>query len=609
MESAAEQQQIPFKDRDGTRVVAAAAATVETLVDAELEQNKSKFVLPEVSLVDRHADEPRRLRVTVIGAGIAGIVAGALLPAKVPGIELTIFEKNADVGGVWFENVYPGVRCDVPAHVYQTSFAPNTQWSEEYAQGPELRDYWAGVARKYDVYKHLKVSHEVKDLHWDNGKSVWLVKVCNLQSGEVLIHEADFVLTAIGRFNDWRLPDYPGINDFKGHIRHTSNWDPTYDVSGKRVAVIGNGASGIQLVPHLQKKVARLDHYARSKTWIAESWGGESTKIERKLISKELRDSFQDTDVYLKYRKNLEQSHWRFFHGWLKDSDSNKEAREALLKHLAVRLAKRPELIESLIPGFSPHCRRLTPGPGYLEAIMEDNVDYIQNPIKRFTETGIETADGTHREVDAVFAATGANVDVLPPFGITANGKSIAQLWSPDGEYGFPYSYLGFATPGFPNLGFIQGPNGAGRSGTVPHNVEVQVTYFAKILRKVGREGIKTMQPSKKAADDFVQYSDAFFKKTVMSECKSWYNTERPGSRIHGLWPGSAALVGLVVNDPRWEDWDYEYLSDTGNSLLGYFGNGCTKFETDPEHDVTNYLVDPADIDLRKLHEGWWNIP
>ncbi|GKT91830.1 4-hydroxyacetophenone monooxygenase [Colletotrichum tofieldiae] len=409
MESAAEQQQNSFKDRDGTRVVAAAAATVETLVNAELEQDKSRFVLPEVSLLDRHADEPCHLRVTVIGAGIAGIVAGALLLAKVPGIELTIFEKNADVGGVWFENVYPGVCCNVPAHVYRTSFAPNTQWSEEYAQGPELLDYWAGVARKYDVYKYLKVSHEVKDLQWDNEKSVWLVKVCNVQSREVRIHEADFVLTAIGRLNDWRLSDYPGINDFR-------------DISDTR----------------------------RTGT--------------RHMMSRE-----------------------REWH-------------------------------------------------------------------------------------------PGANVDVLPPFGITANGKSIAQLWSPDGEYGFPYSYLGYATPGFPNLGFIQGPNGAGRSGTVPHNVEVQATYFAKILRKVGRERIKTMQPSKKAANDFVQYSDAFFKKTVMSECKSWYNTERPGSRIHGLWPGSAALVGLVVNDPRWKDWEYEYLSDTENSLLGYFGNGCTKF-------------------------------
>ncbi|GKT64669.1 4-hydroxyacetophenone monooxygenase [Colletotrichum tofieldiae] len=441
MESAAEQQQNSFKDRDGTRVVAAAAATVETLVNAELEQDKSRFVLPEVSLLDRHADEPCHLRVTVIGAGIAGIVAGALLLAKVPGIELTIFEKNADVvgsapsppppqcafnsrlltdeekGGVWFENVYPGVCCNVPAHVYRTSFAPNTQWSEEYAQGPELLDYWAGVARKYDVYKYLKVSHEVKDLQWDNEKSVWLVKVCNVQSREVRIHEADFVLTAIGRLNDWRLSDYPGINDFR-------------DISDTR-------------------RTGTRHMMSREREW------------------------------------------------------------------------------QSLATG------RLSPG---------------------------------------------ANVDVLPPFGITANGKSIAQLWSPDGEYGFPYSYLGYATPGFPNLGFIQGPNGAGRSGTVPHNVEVQATYFAKILRKVGRERIKTMQPSKKAANDFVQYSDAFFKKTVMSECKSWYNTERPGSRIHGLWPGSAALVGLVVNDPRWKDWEYEYLSDTENSLLGYFGNGCTKF-------------------------------
>ena len=375
------------------------------------------------------------------------------------------------------------------------------------------------------------------------------------------------------------------------------------------MAVIGNGASGIQLVPNIQKQVAHLDHYARNKTWIAPSWGGDSTTVKPIIISKETRESFKDIKVYLKYRKGIEHNFWGIFGGWLKDSHSNNTAREEIMKHMKERLNKNPEVLTNLLPDFPPHCRRLTPGPGYLEAIAEDNVEYIQTHIKRFTETGIETVDGKHREVDAIFAATGANIDAVPPFSIVANGKDIVQLWSEGGDYGFPYSYLGFATPGFPNLLFIQGPNGAGRSGTVPHNAEIQITHFAKILRKVGREGIKTIQPSKKAADDFVQYSDAFWKRTVMSECSSWYNSGKPGSRVHGLWPGSASLVSIVANDPRWEDWEYEYLSDTGNRLLWYFGHGSTKMETDPEHDMTPYLVDPAGIDLKKLHEGWWNVP
>ena len=201
-------------------------------------------------------------------------------------------------------------------------------------------------------------------------------------------------------------------------------------------------------------------------------------------------------------------------------------------------------------------------------------------------------------------------MDSVPPFGIVSNGTDLRDLWTEGGEYEFPYTYLGTSTPGFKNLLFVHGPNGSGRSGTVPHSVETQVTFYAKILRKVGREGIKTIQPSKKATDDFVQYSDAFWKTTVLSEnCSSWYNGGKPGGRIHGLWPGSASLVAIISRDPRWEDWEYEYLSETGNRLAWYFGKGCTKAEGNPGRDITSYLKLPQDISLKDLHEQWWDIP
>ncbi|KAF7515577.1 hypothetical protein G7054_g14507 [Neopestalotiopsis clavispora] len=578
---------------------------------AEPASKQHKYFLPEIPLVDRYIDEPRSLRVAVVGAGLSGVIAGVLLPAKVPGIELTIFEKNADVGGTWFENIYPGVRCDVPAHVYQTSFEPNTQWTEEFAQGPEIRKYWTDIARKYEVYKYLKLSQRIEGAQWDESRSVWLIKVHNLATGEVYTHETDFLLTAIGRFNAWKLPNYPGLEDFKGLLRHASNWDPNFDPTGKSVAVIGNGASGIQLVSNIQSRVAHLDHYARNKTWIAASFSGDATSIKPIPISEELRETFKrDPEAYLKYRKNFEEKYWRGFDSWLRGSESNEEAKAEFVKLIEDRLVKKPELIKNLIPDFSPHCRRLTPGPGYFEAITEDNVEYIQTHIKRFTETGIETVDGKHREVDAIFCATGANVDSVPPFGIVSNGTDLRDVWTEGGEYEFPYTYLGTSTPGFKNLLFVHGPNGSGRSGTVPHSVETQVTFYAKILRKVGREGIKTIQPSKKATDDFVQYSDAFWKTTVLSEnCSSWYNGGKPGGRIHGLWPGSASLVAIISRDPRWEDWEYEYLSENGNRLAWYFGKGCTKAEGNPGRDITSYLKLPQDISLKDLHEQWWDIP
>ncbi|KAJ0337107.1 hypothetical protein COL922a_007150 [Colletotrichum nupharicola] len=583
---------------------------IDRTVDALLTPPKSVYEDVSLELPDRYIDEPRSLRVAVIGAGLSGVLAGILLPAKVPGVKLTIFEKNADVGGTWFENVYPGVRCDVPAHVYQATFDPNTQWTEQFAQGAEIRDYWKGLSRKYDVYKYLQLSQQVEGLNWVDSQAVWQITVRDLKTNAIRIEEADFVLTAIGRFNAWKLPNYPGIHDFKGVLRHASNWDPSFDPRDKKVAVIGNGASGIQLTSNLHKVVSRLDHYARNKTWITASFAGDETSIEPIPIPEDLRAKFrEDPEAYLAYRKDMESKYFRHFTGWLKGSADNEEAREKFRTFMKDRLAKKPELIDALIPDFSPHCRRLTPGPGYLEAITAEKTNYIQTPIRRFTETGIETEDGTHREVDAIFCATGANVDMVPPFPITARGEDLSKLWRSDGKYGFPYTYLGSATPGFPNLLFIHGPNGSGRSGTVPHNVENQITYFARILRKAAREGIKSLQVSKRAADWFTEYSDAFFATTVLSEnCSSWYNSGKPGSRVHGLWPGSASLATIVQREPRWEDFEYEYLGDAENPFLWYFGKGCTKKELDENADVTPYLkagvVDPKDV-----HESWHTVP
>lgn len=418
------------------------------------------------------------------------------------------------------------------------------------------------------------------------------------------------MLTAVGRFNAWKLPDYPGISEYKGILRHASHWDPEFDPTGKKVAVIGNGASGIQLVSNLQQKVGRLDHYARSKTWVATSWAGDERAAGLQPYSEEHKASLQDPETYLAFRKTMEDKYWRKFATFMK-GEANDKIRKLFEETMRARLSKKPELYDQIVPDFSPNCRRLTPAPGYLEALQEDNVEFIRTGISKFTETGIVTLDGTHREVDAVFCATGANGDMVPPFPIHANGKELAEVWSQDGEHGFPYTYLGAATPDFPNLLFVHGPHGAGPSGTVPHSAEVQIVYYSKFLRKAAREGIQSMVPKREAADDFVAYSDAFFAKTVLADgCSSWYNGGRPGNRIHGIWPGSSLHVTTVRREPRWEDWDYEYVDESqGNRFLWFFGNGSAKSEQDEKSDLTSYLTIPEKVDLRDVHESWWNLP
>jgi cation diffusion facilitator CzcD-associated flavoprotein CzcO len=557
---------------------------------------------------------------------LSGINAGILLPAKVPGIQLTIFEKNDDVvsqelcatirpisdtlqSGTWLENQYPGVRCDIPAHVYQSTFSPNTQWSEIFAKGAEIRDYWQATARKHNVYKYVKLRHRVDDASWDDGKSKWSLKVQDLVNNKSINEEFDFVITAIGRFNAWKLPDYPGLDSYKGHLRHTSNWDPSFDPADKRVAVIGNGASGLQIVPHLQRIAKHVTHFVRNPTWIATSWAGDERTLEAQPYPVDQLESFKDPETYLKFRKDIEERYWRRFRAMVRGSEENEGIRETFIEVMKARAAKKPELLDGLIPEFAPHCRRLTPGPGYLESLTEQNAELVKTPIKRFTPTGIETKDGRTYEFDAIFCATGANTDLVPPFPIKARGLDLNKVWKPDGEFGFPYTYLGTATPGFPNLFFLAGPHATGPSGTVTQAVETALTFFAKILRKVSSQGIKSIAPSREAADDFVDYCDAFFPSTVLTDnCSSWNNGGLPGQRIHGLWPGSAAGLTLVRRDPRWEDWEYERFNK--QNRFAYFGNGYTMKETEETSDLVSYLRAPGqELDLKDVHESWWDLP
>ncbi|KAI8933140.1 hypothetical protein NX059_009781 [Plenodomus lindquistii] len=582
----------------------------------ETEQVDTRPVLPidyPVSKLQldgsRYIDHVRALKVAVIGAGLAGINAGILLPAKVPGIDLTIFEKNSDVSGTWLENIYPGVRCDIPAHVYQSTYSPNTQWSEIFAKGAEIRDYWQSRAKKHGVYKYVKLRHRVDQADWDDAQSKWHVKVHDLANEKSTTEQFDFVITAIGRFNAWKLPDYPGLDEYKGFLRHTSNWDPSFDPMGKKVAVIGNGASGIQIVPNLQLVSKHVTHFVRNPTWIATSWAGDERTFEPQPYSEELRKSFENPETYLAFRKDLEDRYWRHFRAMVRGSEDNEGIRELFIEVMKKRAAKKPELLDGLIPDFAPHCRRLTPGPGYLESLTEDNVELIKTPIKRFTTTGIETVDGKTYDVDAIFCATGANTDLVPPFPIRAHGVDLNKAWKPGGKWGFPYTYMGLATPGFPNLFFLAGPHATGPSGTVPQAVETGLTYMAKVLRKASSQGIKSLSPSQEATDDFVDYCDAFFPSTVLTDnCSSWNNGGVPGQRIHGLWPGSAAHITIVRREPRWEDWEYDRENKVNR--FAYFGNGYTQAEVDEDTDLTSYLRAPGqEVDLRDLHESWWDLP
>ncbi|KAJ8607848.1 hypothetical protein MRB53_040041 [Persea americana] len=476
-----------------------------------------------------------------------------------------------------------------------------TDWSEEYAQGPEIREYWQSLAKKHDVYSLVRLNTLVKGTYWNDKDAQWKVELG--KKGSMSTEYFDFVILATGIFNTWKMPDIPGINDYKGHLRHSSDWDANFDPTGKSIATIGNGASGIQLTAAIQKIAGHIDHYARSKTWIAGSWN-PNTK-ERKdtpmPFTDEEKEVFKSPESYLKYRKDLEQKFYRDLDSYLVNTEKSKKARQTFTEAMKVRTEDKPELLEKLIPDFPPQCRRLTPGPGYLEALTQPNLSFIQTPIKRFTATGIETTDGVHREVDAIICSTGANVSYAPPFPVVAGEYDLSRDWKQDGKFGWPYTYLGVSTPGFPNLAFvmgkltnmmnaeliISGPHPGGPSGTVPHAAETQITYVARMLRKMSSQRIQTI--------------------TNMSRnCSSWANGGIPGARIHGYFPASASALTNIKREPRWEDFDYTY--DRPENRFAYWGEGRTKREYDENHDMTPYLKLAKNIDLRDIHEQWWEF-
>ncbi|KAK2769601.1 flavin-binding monooxygenase [Colletotrichum kahawae] len=439
----------------------------------------------------------------------------------------------------------------------------------------------------------------------------WIVKIQS-DKGE-FIDEANFLITATGHFSDPKLPDYPGIKDFKGHLRHTSNWDPNFNPRDKRIAVIGNGASGLQVLPQLQKVASRIDHYARNKTWVAAPIGGEDLAD---FVADNIEDARTNPEKYLRFRKSLEAKLFSRFGGIFKDGPQNAAAEESIRKLMKARLSGSDELAEEIIPNFSVGCRRLTPGPGYLEALTADNVTYIRDQIAEFTETGIRTLDGLTREVDAIICSTGHDITFSTQFPVLCNGIDLQKAWRPGGKPGFPDTYLGMLAPEVPNFLTVLGPNATGPAGTLCHAVENQLTYVAKLLRKAATQGIRSMAPTNEATRDFRAYTEAFFPRTVMSEsCSSWYNGGIKGGRIHGLWPGSAAHVDLVRKDPRWEDFSYTYNNPQGNRF-GWLGNGWTKKdvaatngEAPSDVDLTPWLEKEAfsgNVDLRSYHERWW---
>lgn len=382
---------------------------------------------------------------------------------------------------------------------------------------------------------------------------------------------------------------------------HSAAWNETYDFRNKRIGVIGGGSSSIQIVPSLQKvEGALLTCFIRSKAWISNPFGDNvmlQLGLDPKTIqfsSEQIKEFETNPDKYLKFRKIIEADGNSIHASSFRDSDMQKGAVEAFRAMMKERLSKKPEIAEWLIPSFAVGCRRLTPGPGYLEALVEKNVNYMPDPIAEITPEGVKLQNGVEIPLDALVCATGFNPSAPPPFGVMGQrGITLQDKFRP-----FPQTYLTLATDGFPNFFMMLGPNSAIGSGSLTMILETEGDYIVKCIRKLQKDCYASMAPKPERVADFTEYVGEYFKNTVyMDECNSWYRSEGgKGDRISGLWPGSTMHALEALRAPRWEDFKYESLYE---NQLSWLGNGWSVTQEEGGGDMAWYL-EPSEVDVPK---------
>ena len=444
--------------------------------------------------------------------------------------------------------------------------------------------------RKYDIRKLMKFEHRCIEARWNDKTSKWHVKV-EVRDGsthKIIEDIADVFVAGVGVLNNWNWPDIKGLHDFKGKLLHSANWDTTFDATGQNIAVIGAGSSGIQIVPALLPKVKTIDHYVRGRTWIAASFGSEIVRQRNDgedgnfdYSPEEVQGWKDDPASYVKYRKTLElgmQGNFALTHRGTKE---HQRAWTAFDADMRKRLAKKSHIADHLIPSFPPLCKRLTPGPGYLEALVADNVTVIPEPISHVDATGITTCDGIHRPVDAIITATGFDTSIQGRFPI----YGIAGVNLQDRNRVRAETYLGIAVDEFPNFFYSLGPNSGAANGNLLLIIESVANYIGQILEKMSKGNVKTIVPARQNVENFTNYCDAYFKRTVFSaDCGSWYKVappnataeERKKGRIAALWPGSSVHVARALEKVRFEDYEMTTVDD---NAFGWFGDGWSVAE------------------------------
>ncbi|OAL38894.1 hypothetical protein AYO20_01645 [Fonsecaea nubica] len=539
-----------------------------------------------VPLLDTPVLTRRKLRIVCIGAGFSGLTLAHKIQHELKledVIDLQIYEKNADVGGTWYENTYPGAACDIPAHAYTFLFEPNPDWTQFYPAQPEIHAYIKATVAKYNLDKYVTLKSRILETIWDDEVGQWKIKVD--ANGAIQEDTADILINGTGFLNKWKWPAIPGLHDFKGKLVHSANWDKDYSWEGKKVAVIGNGSSGIQIVPAMQPKVSKLVTYIRNPSWISINFCADKTIDGRNFTyTEEQRKAFRENpESHFTLRKELEASVNGFFFG-MKTGHPFQQGLEAACKaQMSAILKDHPEMADKLIPSFHPGCRRLTPGDGYLEALQQPNASINWGPITRITAKGIETAEG-EEEFDMIVCATGFDTSFIPSWKLVGlNGATLDERWKTD-----PEAFFAVQVDTMPNYYMFNGPNCPISHGSVLTEISWTCDYILRWAEKIATQDIKSITPKAEAVADFNTYSQEFLKSMVWADnCRSWYKNGKESGTVTGTYAGTILHFKDCLESLGGEHFDVVWRS---KNRFRWLGNGQSKWDKDGMGDLAYYM-------------------
>ncbi len=467
---------------------------------------------------------PRVVEVLVVGAGFAGLCAAIKLDED--GVsDLVVIEKGSDVGGTWRDNTYPGAACDVPSQLYSYSFAPNPDWSMSFSPQPEIQAYIQRVARTSGVLSRFVFDTAVTDATWDDADQRWRVETTGPDG--TVSYAARVVVSAAGGLSAPKLPDIEGIDSFAGELFHSARWDHTADLAGKRVAIIGTGASAIQIVPHVAELAAHLDVYQRTAPYVLPRNDRRYGRLERLALR-------HVPGMQALYRTAIYWGREGYVPGFTFEPKLAWPAKRLALRNLEKGVSD-PELRARATPDFEIGCKRILISNTYYPALDADHVDLVTERIERITPDAIVTADGVEHPIDVLVVATGFFTTELPiTDAITGrSGETLATRWGRSGMS----AYKGTAVPDFPNLFFLVGPNtGLGHSSMV-FMIESQVAYLRSALRAMREGGHTTLEVREDPERAWSADLQRRMKRTVWSTggCASWYLDDKGHNTV--LWP------------------------------------------------------------------------